>query len=149
MSDGTATPATPSVVGKDEAYALNLKSMIEESTKDLAELRDKYEQLGLQTLANLNQMALKTLSDAQSAANTHLLNVIDSADKISKSTIVHLATVAANEEEEQETDFDITADDINKISQAVTAAITAVLANMATGRPPVNQSGTTETAVAK
>jgi hypothetical protein len=56
---------------------------------------------------------------------------------------------ASDQYEEQETVSALSEDDLAKITQAVTAALTAVLANMATGRPPVNQSGTTEAPVAK
>jgi len=159
------TPSLPTLA-TNEAYNLNLKGIVEETIKDLAELRDKYEQQGVQVLTQSNQLALKTLQDAQSAANVHLLNVIDSADKLSKSTITHLATIAANEEEEQAEEADITMDDVAKLMESTTtvivkaldsqatamagiaAAMQAIAANMATGRPPVNQSGTTGTPVA-
>jgi hypothetical protein len=55
---------------------------------------------------------------------------------------------AADQWEEQASVSAISDDDLAKVTQAVTAALTAVLANMATGRPPVNQSGTTGTPVA-
>jgi Flp pilus assembly protein TadG len=55
---------------------------------------------------------------------------------------------ASDQYQEQETVSALSEDDLAKITQAVTAAITALLANMATGRPPANQSGTTGVAVA-
>ena len=60
----------------------------------------------------------------------------------------HAELAAADQWQEQAEQAGISDDDIAKVTESVTAAITAVLSNMATGRPPVNQSGTTGTSVA-
>lgn len=150
----SAQPQIPQ--GLAELYALNGKLMFEEALKDLSELQKTYEQQALQVLTSAHQLALKTQADAQSAANVHLLNVIGTAQRVAEASVVHLATIAANEEEEQETEADSTIDDLGKLMQSVTVqlngiltALNAVAANMATGRPPVNESGTTAVPVAK
>jgi len=163
MADGTSTP-TPDErpPGMKDIAALNAKIVQGEEIKDLSELRDKFEQLGLQTLVDLHknaeeihQVALKTLSDAQSAANVHLLNVIGTAQKVSEDSWFNLSDISADKEIEQETAALGAVDDMLKVMQGITVALTgiaaamqAVASNMATGRPPVNQSGTTATPVA-
>jgi hypothetical protein len=155
MADPTPTAAPQIPQGLAELYALNGKLLFDETLKDMSELQKTYEQQALQVLTDAHQLALKTQSDAQSAANVHLLNVIGTAHKMSEASLVHLATVAANEEAEQEDEADTTIDDLAKVMESMTVqlngvitALNAVVANMATGRPPVNQSGTTGTAVA-
>jgi Flp pilus assembly protein TadG len=91
----------------------------------------------------------KILTDAQNAANLALLNAVGIAHGAAQQGLRHAELAAADQWQEQATSTVISDDDLAKITQAVTAAITAVLANMATGRPPVNQSGTTGTSVAK
>jgi hypothetical protein len=155
MADPTPTAAPQIPQGLAELYALNGKLLFDETLKDMSELQKTYEQQALQVLTDAHQLALKTQADAQSAANVHLLNVIGTAHKMSEASLVHLATVAANEEAEQEDEADTTIDDLAKVMESMTVqlngvitALNAVVANMATGRPPVNQSGTTGTAVA-
>jgi hypothetical protein len=146
--DPTTTPTDETVVeappGQSHAYGLNMKMLVDETVKDLAELRDKYEAQALQVLTDAHQLALKTQTDAQSAANVHLLNVISTAQKVSESSVLHLATVAANEEEEQATGANVTIDDIGKVMQTMTDQLNKTLTSglMAilqalTGRPPV------------
>jgi hypothetical protein len=89
----------------------------------------------------------KILTDAQNAANLALLNAVGVAHAAAQQGLRHAKLAAADQWEEQASVSAISEDDLAKVTQAVTAAITAVLANMATGRPPVNQSGTTATAV--
>jgi Flp pilus assembly protein TadG len=91
----------------------------------------------------------KILTDAQNAANLALLNAVGIAHAAAQQGLRHADLAASNQYQEQETVAAISEDDLAKITQAVTAALSAVLANMATGRPPVNQSGTTGTPVAK
>ena len=90
----------------------------------------------------------KILTDAQNAANLALLNAVGIAHAAAQQGLRHADLAASDQYEEQETVAAISEDDLAKITQAVTVALTAVLANMATGRPPVNQSGTTGTSVA-
>jgi ribosomal protein S13 len=91
----------------------------------------------------------KVLTDAQNAANLALLNAVGVAHAAAQQGLRHADLAASDQYEEQETVSALSEDDLAKVTQAVTAALTAVLANMATGRPPVNQSGTTEAPVAK
>jgi hypothetical protein len=98
----------------------------------------------------------KLITDAQSAANLALLNAVNNSDLLAKQALRHAELAASNEFEEQQTGTTLGSqtaalsnDDLAKITQSVTAAVTSVLANMASGRPPVNQSGTTGTPVAK
>jgi hypothetical protein len=91
----------------------------------------------------------KILTDAQNAANLALLNAVGIAHAAAQQGLRHADLAATDQYTEQQTTAALTSDDLAKITQAVTAAVTAVLANMATGRPPVNQSGTTEAPVAK
>lgn len=128
----TPVPQVPPAIS--EAYALNLKLMVEETIKDLAELRDNHEAL-----------ALKTLTDSQAAANVHLLNTIDACQKLSQATALNLATLGGNVVDQQAQVGALSSDDLAKITQSVTAAVTAVLSNMATGRPPVSEAGTVKT----
>jgi hypothetical protein len=90
----------------------------------------------------------KLLTDAQNAANLALLNAVGVAHAAAQQGLRHADLAAADQWEEQASISAISDDDLAKITQSVTAAITAVLSNMATGRPPVNQSGTTGTSVA-
>jgi len=151
MADGTTTVGTPvenCPPGQRDLYGLNAKLVFEETFKELAEIRNEAQQQSLQTLTQSNQLALKTLADAQSAANVHLLNVIDSADKISKATINSLANVEANEDIDQGESSDSMIDSIAKTMEqvvttlaAIQTTMTDVLANMSSGRPPVNKTG--------
>jgi Flp pilus assembly protein TadG len=90
----------------------------------------------------------KILTDAQNAANLALLNAVGVSHAAAQQGLRHAELAAADQWEEQASVSAISDDDLAKITQAVTAAVAATLANMATGRPPVNQSGTTGTAVA-
>jgi Flp pilus assembly protein TadG len=90
----------------------------------------------------------KILTDAQNAANLALLNAVGVAHAAAQQGLRHAELAAADQWEEQASVSAISDDDLAKITQSVTAAVTAVLANVATGRPPVNQSGTTGTSVA-
>ena len=135
----TPTPVTPEVPpGKDAVMGLNLKLGYDETLKDLAELRDNHEKL-----------ALEILADAHAAANTHLLNIIDAAQKLSQATALNLATLGAQAVQQQGITGALSADDLAKITQAVTAAVSATLANMATGRPVVSVPGAVEAPVSK
>jgi hypothetical protein len=90
----------------------------------------------------------KILTDAQNAANLALLNAVGVAHAAAQQGLRHAELAAADQWQEQAEQAGISDDDIAKVTESVTAAITAVLSNMATGRPPVNQSGTTGTSVA-
>ena len=138
MSDGT----TPLIQGKEEGYALNLKMLIEETVKDLAELRDNHEKLAMQVLTESHQLALKTLSDAQSAANVHLLNTIKAADQLATATVNSLSNVEANQDTEQATAAFSTIDDIATMLKSLTVVLNTILANMATGRPVTTEPPT-------
>ena len=127
MSDGTAnTPSAPPEACLGGAWPANVKLLFDTA-------------LSSQT---------KILTDAQNAANLALLNAVGLAHAAAQQGLRHGDLAACDQYQEQETIAAIGEDDLAKITQAVTAALTAVLANMATGRPPVNQSGTTGTAVA-
>jgi hypothetical protein len=90
----------------------------------------------------------KILTDAQNAANLALLNAVGVAHAAAQQGLRHAELAAADQWQEQAEQAGISDDDIAKITESVSAAITAVLANMATGRPAVNQSGTTGTSKA-
>jgi hypothetical protein len=127
MSDGTVnTPSSPPEACLGGAWPANIKLLFDTA-------------MATQT---------KIITDAQNAANLALLNAVNNADALAKQSLRHAELAAANQWQEQEEGAGLDDDDIDKIQQAVTAAVTAVLANMATGRPPVNQSGTTATPVA-
>jgi hypothetical protein len=142
MSDGTVnTPSAPPEACLGGAWPANLKFMFEQLVKRAEELDSHFD---------------KVVTDAQSAANLALLNAVNNADLLAKQALRHAELAASNEFEEQQTGTTLgtqtaalSNDDLAKITQSVTAAVTAVLANMATGRPPVNQSGTTGTAATK
>jgi len=85
----------------------------------------------------------KILTDAQNAANIALLNAVGVAHAAAQHGLRHAELAAADQWQEQATSTVISDDDLAKITQSVTAAITAVLSNMATGRPVVNPTGTT------
>jgi hypothetical protein len=87
----------------------------------------------------------KILTDAQNAANLALLNAVGIAHAAAQQGLRHGELAAADQWQEQATSTVISDDDLAKITQAVTATITATLANMATGRPVVNPTGTTAT----
>ena len=128
MADGTTnTPSAPPEACLAGAWPANVKLMFDTA-------------LASQT---------KTLTDAQNAANLALLNAVGVAHAAAQQGLRHADLAASDQYQEQESVSAISDDDLAKITQAVTAALTAVLANMATGRPPVNQSGTTGTPVAK
>jgi hypothetical protein len=84
----------------------------------------------------------KILTDAQNAANLALLNAVGIAHAAAQQGLRHSELAAADQWQEQATSTVISDDDLAKITQAVTATITATLANMATGRPVVNPAGT-------
>lgn len=125
MSDGTQDPCLGG------AWAANVKAMFEQFLKRAEELDNHFDKL---------------VVDAQSAANLALLNAVNTADLIAKKAVRDGDLAVANEWQEQQTGAGISQDDVAKITEAVTAAITAVLANMATGRPPANVTGTTPAA---
>ena len=147
---GTSPSVHPPESGREtppslaDAWGFNLKALVaqelvhlQEMVKELAEIRNEAQQL-----------SLKTLQDAQSAANVHLLNVIDSADKLSKATINSLSNVQANENDEQGVSSSSLIDSVDKTMQQLNATLAAlqtvltdVVSNMASGRPPVNKSG--------
>lgn len=113
--------------GQSDAWGLNLKALVaqemlalQDLMKELDEIRNNAQQQETQALTDAHQLAVKTLSDAQSAANTHLLNVIDSADKISKATINSLSNVQANENQEQSSQSNVTIDDVGKVMNSTT-----------------------------
>jgi hypothetical protein len=89
----------------------------------------------------------KILTDAQNAANIALLNAVGVAHAVAQQGLRHAELAAADQWQEQATTTVIGDDDLAKITQAVTAAISAVLSNMATGRPVVNPTGTTSAPV--
>ncbi len=128
MSDGTVnTPSSPPEACLGGAWPANTKLMFDTA-------------LAAQT---------KILTDAQNAANLALLNAVGVAHAAAQQGLRHAELAAADQWQEQAASTVIGDDDLAKITQAVTAAISAVLANMATGRPAVDQSGTTGTPVAK
>lgn len=128
MSDGTVnTPSSPPEACLGGAWPANTKLMFDTA-------------LAAQT---------KILTDAQNAANLALLNAVGVAHAAAQQGLRHAELAAADQWQEQAASTVIGNDDLAKITQAVTAAISAVLANMATGRPAVDQSGTTGTPVAK
>jgi len=127
MADGTVnTPSAPPEACLGGAWPANLKLLFDTA-------------LATQT---------KILTDAQNAANLALLNAVGVAHAAAQQGLRHAELAAADQWQEQAEQAGISDDDIAKITESVTAAITAVLSNMATGRPPVNQSGTTGTSVA-
>jgi len=87
----------------------------------------------------------KILTDAQNAANLALLNAVGLAHAAAQQGLRHAELAAADQWQEQATSTVLRDDDLAKITQAVTAATTAVLANMATGRPVVNPTGASGT----
>jgi len=127
MADGTVnTPSAPPEACLGGACPANLKLLFDTA-------------LATQT---------KILTDAQNAANLALLNAVGVAHAAAQQGLRHAELAAADQWQEQAEQAGISDDDIAKVTESVTAAITAVLSNMATGRPPVNQSGTTGTSVA-
>jgi len=127
MADGTVnTPSAPPEACLGGAWPANLKMLFDTA-------------LATQT---------KILTDAQNAANLALLNAVGVAHAAAQQGLRHAELAAADQWEEQASVSAISQDDLAKVTQAVTATVTAVLANMATGRPPVNQSGTTGASVA-
>ena len=127
MADGTvSTPSAPPEACLGGAWPANLKLLFDTA-------------LATQT---------KILTDAQNAANLALLNAVGVAHAAAQQGLRHAELAAADQWQEQAEQAGISDDDIAKVTESVTAAITAVLSNMATGRPPVNQSGTTGTSVA-
>jgi predicted choloylglycine hydrolase len=166
----TPAPGNRYPDGLNEAYGFNLKMLAEETLKDLRELTESYQQQALQTLTDAHAQSVKTITDAQNlaqktntdaqnAANVHLLNIIGTAHKLSEATVNSLANVFANMNEEQEETSDVTIDDVAKLMESQTtilakaldsltsaqegiaAAMQAIAANMATGRPPANVTG--------
>ena len=128
MPDGTVnTPSSPPEACLGGAWPANTKLMFDTA-------------LATQT---------KILTDAQNAANLALLNAVGVAHAAAQQGLRHAELAAADQWQEQATSTVLSDDDLAKITQSVTAAMTAVLANMASGRPVVNQSGTTATPVAK
>jgi hypothetical protein len=145
----TANPQVPQ--GLAELYALNGKTLLDNLIIRLSEHDQTYDDGLIQARTQFN----KLVTDAQSASSLALMNAVTIANAVANQQLRHAEIAAADQWEEQESEADIQSqvpalsnDDLAKISQAVTAAITAVLANMATGRPPANQSGTTATPVA-
>ena len=134
MSDTVNAPSAPPESCLGGAWPANLKFMFEQLLKRAEELDVHFDKL---------------VTDAQSAANIAILNAVNNSDLLSKQALRHNELAAADQWEEQATVSTVSDDDLAKITQTVTSAITATLANMATGRPPVNQSGTTATSVAK
>ena len=127
MADGAVnTPSAPPEACLGGAWPANLKLLFDTA-------------LATQT---------KILTDAQNAANLALLNAVGVAHAAAQQGLRHAELAAADQWQEQAEQAGISDDDIAKVTESVTAAITAVLSNMATGRPPVNQSGTTGTSVA-
>ena len=127
MPDGTAnTPSAPPEACLGGVWPANVKLLFDT------------------TLASQT----KILTDAQNAANLALLNAVGVAHAAAQQGLRHAELAAADQWQEQAEQAGISDDDIAKVTESVTAAITAVLSNMATGRPPVNQSGTTGTSVA-
>ena len=122
MPDGTVnTPSAPPEGCLGGAWPANVKLMFDTA-------------LASQT---------KILTDAQNAANLALLNAVGVAHAAAQQGLRHAELAAADQWQEQATSTVIGDDDLAKITQAVTAAITAVLSNMASGRPVVNPTGTT------
>lgn len=148
----TPVPPFPSVPpGLSEGWAANYKLLFDQVMQRLSE----HDQLFDDARAHRDALFEKLVTDAQSAANLALLNAVNNADALAKSSLRHSEIAAADQWGEQ-ADIDyVTTDDLNKLNQTITAqiqagfaAVTATLANMATGRPPVNQSGTTAVPVA-
>jgi len=137
MSDGVVGTTATVPPGLNENYALNMKFILDSILERFQEFQQKYDDGVDQSRVTFN----KLVTDAQNAANLALLNAVNNADLMAKQAIRHADIAASNQLVEQQQTAEITDDDINKISQAVTAAITAVLANMATGRPPANVTG--------
>jgi hypothetical protein len=130
--------------GGHEGWAANFKLMFDQMLQRLSE-HDQLFDDGLQEARGQNA---KLVTDAQSAANLALLNAVNNADLLAKQAIRHADLIAADELEEQQSGTTIgtqtaalSNDDLAKITQAVTAAISSILANMASGRPPANTSG--------
>jgi len=124
MPDGTVnTPSAPPEACLGGAWPANTKLLFDTA-------------LATQT---------KILTDAQNAANLALLNAVGIAHAAAQQGLRHGELAAADQWQEQATSTVISDDDLAKITQAVTATITATLANMATGRPVVNPTGTTAT----
>jgi hypothetical protein len=137
MSDGSTNPtAAPQVPqGLAELYALNGKAMLDDQVRRLSEHDQTYDDGLNQARAQFN----KLVTDAQSAANLALLNAVGVADAAAKQGLRHAELAAADQWQEQAEQAGISDDDIAKISQAVTASITATLANMATAAPPTGK----------
>jgi hypothetical protein len=109
--------------------------MLDDQVRRLSEHDQTYDDGLNQARAQFN----KLVTDAQSAANLALLNAVGVADAAAKQGLRHAELAAADQWQEQAEQAGISDDDIAKISQAVTASITATLANMATAAPPTGK----------
>lgn len=150
--DGPATPVVPDdkdiPAGAHEGWAANWKFLFDSMLERFQEHQQTYDD----GLHEAHSQFNKLVTDAQSAANLALLNAVNNSDLLAKQAIRHAELAASDQFEEQQSGTTIgtqtaalSNDDLAKITQAVTAAITSILANMASGRPPVNVAGTAET----
>lgn len=162
MSDGTASvPAevdvlegsTKNLPGLLQAWAANLKSVFaEERDRD-----QEHQQLSDDGVTKTREIQNKLVLDAHSAGHLAILESLKFMSAASWQYLRQTGIAGANELEEQQSGATIGTqtpalanDDLAKITQVVTAAIQQgmstvidALANAATGRPPVNQPGTT------
>jgi hypothetical protein len=132
-------------------YALNGKTLLDNLIIRLSEHDQTYDDGLNQARTQFN----KLVTDSQSASSLALINAVKFTDAAAWQALRHADINTANMLEEQESEANIQSqvpalsnDDLAKITQGASAAIIAALANMATGRPPANQSGTTAATVA-
>jgi len=144
MPDGTAGPQPAPAMSTAQAYELNLKLMYDQQCRRLEELDSLFDQ----QLAASKTAFDKLVTDSQSAANLALLNAVNNSDLLAKQAIRHADLAASNQLIEQETeaeastaDIVVTLQSLQTAMEGIAAAMQAVAANMATGRPPANTTG--------
>lgn len=127
MSSSPVTPmAEADCMGA--AWPANIKLMYDLLIRRVEEMDDEHDQLS----------ALSRLA---------LTNAVTTSDMIAKQALRHTDVAVANQQVEQQTGATVSQDDIAKITQAVTTALTAVLGQIAVGRPVVDVPGATSASV--
>jgi hypothetical protein len=129
-------------VGKDEAWFANIKRTY-----------DEYQSESLESIRRNRSHVDQVLSDAQKHKNNvdnvalqALQNAVETANMVGKNAMRHSEVAADANWSEVEagaanvmTARAVTIDDASL--KAIGASIAAVIANMATGRPPINPEG--------
>ena len=141
----TPTQPQPGPAGLGEGWSANFKILFDQMLQRLSE----HDQLFDDARAHRDALFEKLITDAQTASNLALLNAVNNSDLLAKQAIRHCEIAAANQWGEQAEVNYVTTDDLNKFSQTITAqlqagfaAVTATLANMATGRPVTTEPPT-------